>query len=181
MKTISSVFFLDLSVKISHVKYCGESVDRYLMYCIFHMLSQCKLIYLYKYKCKNSRNYCQYLIFTVIAVYVVQIDVLSSGRLLSNTNSKKNYLSRSSRHSNNSIIDLAGLHQTLSHFLTQPSELGWLDLSFNKLKHTNPVRLFLSHMFACVLPLFLLVVFCFFPLFFLFDRSLTYCQHCLFI
>lgn len=94
-------------------------------------------------------------------------DALSSGWLLSKTNSKKKYPSRSLRHSNNSIIDLAGLHQTLSHFLTQPSELGWLDLSFNKLKHIDPVRLFSSHMF--------------FPLFFLFDWSLTYCQHCLFI
>lgn len=111
MKTISSVFFLDLSVKISHVKYCGESVDRYLMYCIVHMLSQCcyelstrrslisllwskpwslrsinwqqcirnKLIYLYKYKCNNSRNYCQYLMFTVIAVYVVQMHCQVAG------------------------------------------------------------------------------------------------------
>lgn len=94
-------------------------------------------------------------------------DALSSGRLLSKTNSQKKHLSRSSRHSNNSIIDLPGLHQTLSH-----SGLGWLNLSFNKLKHTDTVRRFFSHMFACALPLFLLVVF-FFPLFFsLTDHSL---------
>ncbi|XP_053197038.1 leucine-rich repeat-containing protein 51-like [Scomber japonicus] len=56
-----------------------------------------------------------------------------------NTNSKRKYLSRSLRLSNNSITDLVGLQYTLGFFLAEPSQLGWLDLSFNKLTGIDPV------------------------------------------
>ncbi|MEQ2292863.1 hypothetical protein AMECASPLE_027167 [Ameca splendens] len=49
------------------------------------------------------------------------------------TNSKNKYLSHSLRISNNNITNLVGLEFVLSHFLAQPSMLGWLDLSFNKI------------------------------------------------
>uniref|UniRef100_A0A671UP87 Leucine-rich repeat-containing protein 51 n=1 Tax=Sparus aurata TaxID=8175 RepID=A0A671UP87_SPAAU len=55
------------------------------------------------------------------------------------TNSKGKYLSCSLRLSNNSIADLAGLQHALHHFLAQPSKLGWLDLSFNKIMSIDPV------------------------------------------
>ncbi|XP_027901246.1 leucine-rich repeat-containing protein 51 isoform X1 [Xiphophorus couchianus] len=54
-------------------------------------------------------------------------------------NSESKYLSCSLRLSNNSIIDLCDLHQTVSHFLAEPSSLAWLDLSFNKLSHIDKV------------------------------------------
>ncbi|KAM7370800.1 hypothetical protein PAMP_010320 [Pampus punctatissimus] len=56
-----------------------------------------------------------------------------------NTNSKRKYLSRSLRLSNNSISDLVGLQYTLGYFLAEPSQLGWLDLSFNKITCIDPV------------------------------------------
>ncbi|KAM4526310.1 leucine-rich repeat-containing protein 51-like [Fundulus diaphanus] len=49
------------------------------------------------------------------------------------TNSKNKYLSQALRLSNNNITNLVGLEFMLSHFLAQPSMLGWLDLSFNKI------------------------------------------------
>uniref|UniRef100_A0A3Q2NSZ0 Leucine-rich repeat-containing protein 51 n=1 Tax=Fundulus heteroclitus TaxID=8078 RepID=A0A3Q2NSZ0_FUNHE len=54
-------------------------------------------------------------------------------------NSERKYLSCSLRLSNNSITDLSDLHQTVSHFLAEPSHLAWLDLSFNKLSHIEQV------------------------------------------
>uniref|UniRef100_A0A3B3XUN5 Leucine-rich repeat-containing protein 51 n=1 Tax=Poecilia mexicana TaxID=48701 RepID=A0A3B3XUN5_9TELE len=54
-------------------------------------------------------------------------------------NPESKYLSRALRLSNNSIIDLCDLHQTVSHFLAEPSSLAWLDLSFNKLSHIDKV------------------------------------------
>ncbi|XP_022060959.1 leucine-rich repeat-containing protein 51-like [Acanthochromis polyacanthus] len=48
-------------------------------------------------------------------------------------NADNKYLSRSLRLCNNKITSVEGLQLTLSHFLAQPSKLGWLDLSFNKL------------------------------------------------
>ncbi|XP_042253876.1 leucine-rich repeat-containing protein 51-like isoform X2 [Thunnus maccoyii] len=56
-----------------------------------------------------------------------------------NTNSKRKYLSRTLRLSNNNITDLVGLQYTLGYFLAEPSQLGWLDLSFNKLTGIDPV------------------------------------------
>ncbi|XP_047246876.1 leucine rich repeat containing 51 isoform X2 [Girardinichthys multiradiatus] len=54
-------------------------------------------------------------------------------------NSERKYLSCSLRLSNNSITDLCDLHQTVCHFLAEPSHLAWLDLSFNKLSHIEQV------------------------------------------
>ncbi|XP_073346320.1 leucine-rich repeat-containing protein 51-like [Pagrus major] len=66
-------------------------------------------------------------------------EVPRSGMRPLHTNSKGKYLSCSLRLSNNSIADLVGLQYTLSHFLAQPSKLGWLDLSFNKITSIDPV------------------------------------------
>uniref|UniRef100_A0A3P8PKZ1 Leucine-rich repeat-containing protein 51 n=1 Tax=Astatotilapia calliptera TaxID=8154 RepID=A0A3P8PKZ1_ASTCA len=55
------------------------------------------------------------------------------------TNSKGKYLSCSLRLSNNSLTDLVGLQYTINHFFAQPSKLGWLDLSFNKITCIEPV------------------------------------------
>lgn len=57
------------------------------------------------------------------------------------TNSKGKYLSCSLRLSNNSLTDLVGLQYTINHFFAQPSKLGWLDLSFNKITCIEPVRI----------------------------------------
>ncbi|XP_041819311.1 leucine-rich repeat-containing protein 51-like [Chelmon rostratus] len=62
-----------------------------------------------------------------------------SGLRCLNTNSKKKCLSRSLRLNNNNITDITDLQQVLSHFLAQPSKLGWLDLSFNKITSINSV------------------------------------------
>ncbi|KAK5850849.1 hypothetical protein PBY51_001690 [Eleginops maclovinus] len=55
------------------------------------------------------------------------------------TNSKGKFSSRSMRLSNNNIPDLVGLQYMLGYFLAQPSKLGWLDLSFNKITCIDPV------------------------------------------
>ncbi|XP_072229013.1 leucine-rich repeat-containing protein 51-like [Leuresthes tenuis] len=60
-------------------------------------------------------------------------EVPHSGLRPLSTNSEKKYLSRSVRLSNNNITDLVGLQFMLSGFLAQPAQLGWLDLSFNKI------------------------------------------------
>ncbi|XP_026231394.1 leucine rich repeat containing 51 [Anabas testudineus] len=54
-------------------------------------------------------------------------------------NSAMKYLSRSLRLSNNNITDLYDLQKTVSHFLAEPSQLAWLDLSFNKITHIDHV------------------------------------------
>ncbi|KAE8284028.1 Leucine-rich repeat-containing protein 51 [Larimichthys crocea] len=53
-------------------------------------------------------------------------------------NSKGKYLSHAFRLNNNNISDVVGLEYTLDHFLAQPSKLGWLDLSFNKITLIDP-------------------------------------------
>uniref|UniRef100_A0A673BGU2 Uncharacterized protein n=1 Tax=Sphaeramia orbicularis TaxID=375764 RepID=A0A673BGU2_9TELE len=62
-----------------------------------------------------------------------------------NTNSERKYRSSSPRLSNNSISDLAELQNILSHLLAEPLKLIWLDLSFDKLTHTDPVRFLVIH------------------------------------
>ncbi|KAF7668919.1 hypothetical protein LDENG_00276170, partial [Lucifuga dentata] len=54
-------------------------------------------------------------------------------------NSENNYLSQCLRLSNNNLSDLTGLQFTINHFLAEPSQLAWLDLSFNKIAHIDPV------------------------------------------
>ncbi|XP_051273996.1 leucine-rich repeat-containing protein 51-like [Dicentrarchus labrax] len=66
-------------------------------------------------------------------------EVPRSGLRPLKTNSKRKYLSRALRLSNNNIPDLVGLQYTLSHFLAQPLKLGWLDLSCNKITCIDPV------------------------------------------
>ncbi|KAM7413183.1 hypothetical protein PAMA_020522 [Pampus argenteus] len=54
-------------------------------------------------------------------------------------NSQKKYLSRSLRLSNNNITDLHDLQRTISHFLAEPLQLAWLDLSFNNITNIEQV------------------------------------------
>ncbi|KAM3875366.1 leucine-rich repeat-containing protein 51 [Diretmus argenteus] len=54
-------------------------------------------------------------------------------------NSENKYLSHSLRLNNNSITMLNGLHDTVAHFLAEPTQLAWLDLSFNNIVHIDPV------------------------------------------
>ncbi|XP_032368061.1 leucine-rich repeat-containing protein 51 isoform X1 [Etheostoma spectabile] len=54
-------------------------------------------------------------------------------------NSEKKYLSCSLRLNNNNISELHDLQKTVSHFLVEPSQLAWLDLSFNKISHIDQV------------------------------------------
>uniref|UniRef100_A0A3B4B9T5 Leucine-rich repeat-containing protein 51 n=1 Tax=Periophthalmus magnuspinnatus TaxID=409849 RepID=A0A3B4B9T5_9GOBI len=53
--------------------------------------------------------------------------------------SRGRYHSRAVRLNNNNISDLTGVGFLLGHFLSRPSHLGWLDLSFNKLERIDPV------------------------------------------
>ncbi|KAM9853507.1 leucine-rich repeat-containing protein 51 [Aulostomus maculatus] len=63
----------------------------------------------------------------------------STGLRPLNRNSQRKYLSRSLRLNNNQISDLVGLERTISHFLAEPSQLAWLDLSFNNITIIDPV------------------------------------------
>ncbi|XP_049924921.1 leucine rich repeat containing 51 isoform X2 [Epinephelus moara] len=52
-------------------------------------------------------------------------------------NSQMKYLSCSLRLNNNNITHIHDLHKTVNHFLAEPSQLAWLDLSFNKISHID--------------------------------------------
>uniref|UniRef100_A0A3Q3WWC4 Leucine-rich repeat-containing protein 51 n=1 Tax=Mola mola TaxID=94237 RepID=A0A3Q3WWC4_MOLML len=65
-------------------------------------------------------------------------DPSNSVRLL-RRNSHMKYQSRSLRLCHNNITDLHDLHKPVSHFLAKPSQLAWLDLSFNKISHIDRV------------------------------------------
>ncbi|KAI3354364.1 hypothetical protein L3Q82_018891 [Scortum barcoo] len=67
------------------------------------------------------------------------IEEPSSGLRPLKKNSETKYLSCSLRLNNNDIIDLRGLQAAVNHFLAEPSQLAWLDLSFNKISHIDPV------------------------------------------
>ncbi|XP_039987452.1 leucine rich repeat containing 51 [Xiphias gladius] len=67
------------------------------------------------------------------------IEAPHSGLRLLKKNSEKKYLSRALRFSNNNIVGLQDLQKTVSHFLAEPLQLGWLDLSFNKITHIDHV------------------------------------------
>ncbi|KAL7400785.1 hypothetical protein ABVT39_017806 [Epinephelus coioides] len=54
-------------------------------------------------------------------------------------NSQMKYLSCSLRLNNNNITHIHDLHKTVNHFLAEPSQLAWLDLSFNKISHIDQV------------------------------------------
>uniref|UniRef100_A0A3P8WXY8 Leucine-rich repeat-containing protein 51 n=2 Tax=Cynoglossus semilaevis TaxID=244447 RepID=A0A3P8WXY8_CYNSE len=54
-------------------------------------------------------------------------------------NAKMKYESHSLRLSNNNIVDLIDLQKTVDQFLAEPFQLAWLDLSFNKITHIDPV------------------------------------------
>ncbi|XP_075871140.1 leucine-rich repeat-containing protein 51 [Nelusetta ayraudi] len=53
--------------------------------------------------------------------------------------SDRKYSSRSLRLSNNNIKDLHDLFRPINHFLSEPSLLSWLDLSFNQISHIHSV------------------------------------------
>ncbi|XP_033953816.1 leucine-rich repeat-containing protein 51 isoform X1 [Pseudochaenichthys georgianus] len=54
-------------------------------------------------------------------------------------NSEMKYSSCSLRLNNNNILDLHDLQKTVSYFLAEPSQLAWLDLSFNSISHIDKV------------------------------------------
>lgn len=58
------------------------------------------------------------------------------------------YLSRCLRLNNNNITELHDLKITVGHFLAAPSQLAWLDLSFNTISHIDQVS-FLSPWLVC--------------------------------
>uniref|UniRef100_A0A8C7DJP3 Leucine-rich repeat-containing protein 51 n=1 Tax=Oncorhynchus kisutch TaxID=8019 RepID=A0A8C7DJP3_ONCKI len=54
-------------------------------------------------------------------------------------NAEKKFCSRSLRLNNNIITDLSGFNDMVSAFLSEPSQLAWVDLSFNDISHIDPV------------------------------------------
>lgn len=56
-------------------------------------------------------------------------------------NSAMKYFSQSLRLNNNNITNIQDLHNTVSYFLAEPSQLAWLDLSFNSITHIDHVSL----------------------------------------
>lgn len=76
--------------------------------------------------------------------------------------SDRKYTSRSLRLSNNNIKDLHDLFRPVNHFLSEPSMLSWLDLSFNQISHIHsvtlrrpPLHLFCLHADSWLTSLFL--------------------------
>ncbi|XP_074497927.1 leucine-rich repeat-containing protein 51 [Sebastes fasciatus] len=63
----------------------------------------------------------------------------SSGLRPLKRNPEMKYLSCSLRLNNNNITDLHDLQKTVCHFLAEPSQLAWLDLSFNNISHIDQV------------------------------------------
>ncbi|TRY90879.1 hypothetical protein DNTS_021955 [Danionella cerebrum] len=51
--------------------------------------------------------------------------------------SEQKYISHSLRLSNNFIIELRGLMETLTATFSNPARLAWLDLSFNQIQHID--------------------------------------------
>ncbi|XP_029372522.1 leucine-rich repeat-containing protein 51 [Echeneis naucrates] len=54
-------------------------------------------------------------------------------------NAEMKYKSRSLRLNNNYITGLHDLQKTVCNFLAEPSQLAWLDLSFNRITHIDHV------------------------------------------
>lgn len=90
-----------------------------------------------------------------IIAFICCLDALSKvprrDRRPLKTDSQGKYLSRSLRLDNNHITEVSNLQCVLSHFLVQPSSIGWLDLSFNKITSISAVRLsvILNFCFYC--------------------------------
>ncbi|XP_077579131.1 leucine-rich repeat-containing protein 51 isoform X2 [Stigmatopora nigra] len=61
-------------------------------------------------------------------------------------NSLGKFKSGSLRFNNNQITNLCDLHKTISHFLAEPSQLAWLDLSFNRITNIDKVLCELPHL-----------------------------------
>ncbi|AWO99141.1 putative leucine-rich repeat-containing protein 51-like isoform 2 [Scophthalmus maximus] len=53
--------------------------------------------------------------------------------------SESKYQSHCLRLNNNNIVELHGLQKTIKYFLAEPLQLAWLDLSFNKITHIDPI------------------------------------------
>ena len=71
-------------------------------------------------------------------------------------NHENKYVSRSLRLNNNLITELSGLPTTITHFLAEPLQLAWLDLSYNDIGHIHPVRSYLSPLFSFKLLYFVI-------------------------
>ncbi|XP_037534069.1 leucine-rich repeat-containing protein 51-like [Nematolebias whitei] len=61
----------------------------------------------------------------------------TQGRHPLTKNSDGKYETRSMRLSYNNLADTVGLELVLTYFLAEPYNLGWLDLSFNKLPYID--------------------------------------------
>ncbi|XP_068601751.1 leucine-rich repeat-containing protein 51 [Brachionichthys hirsutus] len=61
-------------------------------------------------------------------------------------NSELKYPSCALRLNNNNVTDLYDLQKTITHFLAEPSQLAWLDLSFNQISHIDEVLCELSEL-----------------------------------
>uniref|UniRef100_A0A8C6P6J1 Leucine-rich repeat-containing protein 51 n=1 Tax=Nothobranchius furzeri TaxID=105023 RepID=A0A8C6P6J1_NOTFU len=61
-------------------------------------------------------------------------------------NSEQKYLSRSIRLRNNNLTNISGLELMIAHFLAQPSNFSWLDMSFNQITAIDPVLCELKHL-----------------------------------
>nr|XP_057936080.1 leucine rich repeat containing 51 isoform X1 [Doryrhamphus excisus]XP_057936081.1 leucine rich repeat containing 51 isoform X1 [Doryrhamphus excisus] len=63
----------------------------------------------------------------------------SSGLRPLKRNSEGKFQSGSLRLNNNNITNLYDLQKTISHFLAEPSQVAWLDLSFNRITNIDRV------------------------------------------
>lgn len=88
-------------------------------------------------------------VFILFAVSDAWTEEPSSSLRPLKKNSEMKYQSRSLRLNNNNITDLLDLQKPVSHFLAEPSQLAWLDLSFNKISHIDQVS-FLSPRLVCM-------------------------------
>uniref|UniRef100_A0A3Q3WMQ5 Leucine-rich repeat-containing protein 51 n=1 Tax=Mola mola TaxID=94237 RepID=A0A3Q3WMQ5_MOLML len=89
------------------------------------------------HRCRNPNMYLPPVDLSFKKINSLE-DPSNSVRLL-RRNSHMKYQSRSLRLCHNNITDLHDLHKPVSHFLAKPSQLAWLDLSFNKISHIDRV------------------------------------------
>lgn len=111
---------------------------------------------------KNNKSTGQYLtlLFILFVVSEAWTKEPSSSLRPVKRNSQMKYQSRSLRLSYNNITDLYDLLKPVSHFLAEPSQLAWLDLSFNKISHIHSVTL-LSPWLICIFTCTVALLLCF--------------------
>lgn len=104
-------------------------------------------------KWNMSQRLYLFTVFILLAVSDAWTEEPSSSLRPSKRDSQMKYSSRSLRLNNNNITDLHDLHKPVHHFLAEPSQLAWLDLSFNKISHIDRVTVLSLHgLSACTVP-----------------------------